>query len=464
MSSSLKFGLLALISTAAAAPHYGHGKFHKSSGAAYPTGGWGGYNSTIVHPTGTGVVPSPDEQTTTIDETYTSTTTLVSTIYITASPVEDVSSTALPEDGPAPSSAASVCGPETVYATVTDKVTVTVTSGASPSSKAEDASSTPPAAPTSEYEAPAPGPSEVEEATSTPPAAPPAAPTGEYEAPAPQPSETADEPLPTFPKKGVEAPAPSPSSAPPSSGAKPKMGLAYNDAALCKNFAGKASWAYSWGSTPGGDLPEGVSFIPMPWTKNEDAKKWLGFVDDAISKGTDTVMGFNEPDLPAQANMSPEVACQRWAEYMDPIKAAHPSVTILGPSVTNDGIDENKGLQWLAKFQKACPGAKWDAANIHFYDLWMDGDHETDMSTVGRFKKQVQKAHDQTGKDVWVTEFGLFPDQSAEDSAEFLREAVKYMDSTDFVKGYSYFMVGTGPNQLNAGDGLSAIGEVYASS
>jgi hypothetical protein len=35
-------------------------------------------------------------------------------------------------------------------------------------------------------------------------------------------------------------------------------------------------------------------------------------------------------------------------------------------------------------------------------------------------------------------------------------------DSNDKVQGYSYFIVGTGENQLNSGSGLSKVDEVYA--
>jgi hypothetical protein len=41
---------------------------------------------------------------------------------------------------------------------------------------------------------------------------------------------------------------------------------------------------------------------------------------------------------------------------------------------------------------------------------------------------------------------------------------MKYLDGNDKVQGYSYFMVGTGEHQLNTAEGLSPLGEIYASS
>ncbi|KAF2273994.1 uncharacterized protein EI97DRAFT_435644 [Westerdykella ornata] len=477
MSSSLKLTLLALVSTAAAVPHYGHIKYHTPSAGyrtpgaqqpRYPTGGWLPSNATTAFPTGTAVVP--DDKTTTIDETYTSTTTIVSTIYLDASPLPEQSSqpeipsSALPSHA---SSASSACGPETIYVTATNQLTVTVTAG-------EVVPSSPAAAPTAGYQAPPPPPPPASES----PASSAAAPTGGYQAP---PAPTPDAPATStveegkvsvsLPNKGVENPTTSeqayqpvetPSPAPPSGGNVAKVGLAYNDAALCKNFAGKASWAYSWSSSPMGDLPEGIKFVPLPWVKNESPSQWLQKVDEAVAAGSDAVMGFNEVDHPTQANMDPSTACQRWSEYMDPIKSAHPGVTIVGPSVTNAGDKPNWGLDWYKNFMAVCPGAKWDAVNVHFYDIFQEG--EGDASTVNRFISHIEAAAKLTGKPVWVTEFGLNAGSTAEDSAKFLRAAMKYMDDSDKVHAYSYFMVGSGENQLISGNSLSPIGEVYAAS
>lgn len=486
MSSSLKFGLLALATTAIAVPHYGHGRYHKPSGyqpgtgAPYPTGGWPGANSTVIAPTGTAALP--EEKTTTIDEWETSTTTITSTIYVKASkPPTGEASSVYREDVSSvvalPSSEAAQCGgPETVYITATNEVTVTVTAGKKSSAYT-----------------PSPSPSSAADVTSQPPVAP----TGGYEAPKEEapiesetfvlPSSTAEDKITaSIPQKGIETAAPPKEAAPPASkesateaekentstapSATPKVsppsyaggkrGLAYNDAALCSAFEGKASWAYSWGSTPGGDLPSGMKFIPMPWVKNEDAQTWLQKVDEAVASGSTAVMGFNEPDHPAQANMDPTTACQRWKEYMNPIAAAHPDVTIIGPSVTNAGDKPNWGLKWYKSFMEVCPDAIWHATNLHFYDIYMEG--EGDMGTVNRFKKHVEAGYELTGKKVWVTEFGLNPGSSAEDTAKFLKEVMAYMDSSDKVDGYSYFMVGTGENQLSSGNGLSQIGQIYA--
>jgi hypothetical protein len=470
----MKLSLLALISTAAAVPHYSHSRFHhKPSGSGgyggpgtgrplYPTGK---NNGTHPYPTASGAGVD-DKKTTTLDEYLTSTTTLVSTIYISGSPAPSSVGVADLTSG------AAGCGPATVTVTASEKVTITVPYGGASSSSSSSAAegTTTVVAPSGGYEVPESvtfvlpsSSSSVAEVTSK---------VESYTKPAETPSPTPEEvysstaaPSSTVAEASSTVVA---SSATPSSTGSPvysggKRGLAYNDATLCSAFSGQASWAYNWASSAGGDLPEGIKYVPMAWTKNEDAKTWLGLVDEAVASGSDAVMGFNEPDHSSQANMSPDVACTNWESYMNPIASSHPSVTILGPSVTNAGNDENMGLQWLQKFQNVCPQAVWHAANIHFYDIYQEGEGEA--GTVGRFEAQVKKAAEQTGKKVFVTEFGLNPGSaSQEQAAKFLAAVMEFMDGSDLVSGYSYFMVGTGENQLLSGSALSSVGSVYAGS
>lgn len=479
MSSTMKFSLLALVSTAAAVPHYGaHSKFHKPSGSgsgnAYPTGGWWrNRNSTAVYPTGyptgTGVY---DDTTTTIHETFYSTQTVVQTIYATrpagsSVEVKDVSSTG-----------AAACGPETVYVTATNKVTVTVGAGNAassdvytpvPSSKAEEPAYTPASSAAEVI-------SSVAEAISSAP--------GYSAAPAPTPipssSAAAYESFISIPNKGVEKPsevsqvayptqAPVVSSAAPSSAAPSaaptspsysggKRGLAYNDVTLTTPFEGKVSFAYNWGAAENGKLPTGAKYIPMCHRPNlyPSASDWFSKVEAAVKGGSNAVMGFNEPDHAEQANLTPEQACTAWNTYLNPIVEKFPGVTIIGPSVTNGPAP--MGLDWLSRFTKACPGAVWHAANIHFYDIY-------DANTLSRFKTHIEKAASQCGgKKIWVTEFGLNPGSAtAAQAAEFLKGAMEYLDGNDAVQGYSYFMVGVGENMLNSAKGLSSVGSVYAS-
>jgi hypothetical protein len=88
--------------------------------------------------------------------------------------------------------------------------------------------------------------------------------------------------------------------------------------------------------------------------------EWLDNVDRAVASGSQAVMGFNECDHADQCNLSPRTACTAWRNYMNPVKAKYPNVTIVGPSVTN-GPGPAMGLSWLSQFHETCPDAIVDA-------------------------------------------------------------------------------------------------------
>jgi hypothetical protein len=470
---SMKISLLAMASAVAAVPHYGaHSKFHNKApsgaygtGKPYPTGGWSGYNSTAAgYPAGTG---SPD---TTIDVTSTSTTTVMKTVVVKPSG----SSPAAVAENVTPGSG-DKCGPATITVTASEKVTVTVTPGggagvpqssaAAPAesygngygaaSSAVVASTTPikassaPAVPVVEKTS-----SKAEEATTTKAPQQPSSvvPVAASSAPEYQVSSIVNKPVASSAVASSAAPSPSAGSGNSYSGSK--RGLAYNEAALCKTFGSKFGFGYNWGQVENNDI--GTEFIPMMHGPSKSsAEEWLANVDKAAKKGTKAVMGFNECDHAEQCNLSPEAACSSWKTYMNPIASSHPDLTIIGPSVTNGPAP--MGLDWLSRFHDACPEATVHATNIHFYDIYDNG-------TIDRFKAQVEKAAAIYGKPVWITEFGLNPGSaSQEQAASFLKECMSYLDSSDKVQGYSWFMVGSGENQLNSGNGLSAVGQVYAS-
>ncbi|KAH7551532.1 glycoside hydrolase family 128 protein [Bipolaris maydis] len=442
MSSSIKItGLLALAGSVAAVPHFQHEKFHHR--AAYPVGGWGASNNTAPAGTGTAIYGEP---TTTMATTSTSTQTSYTTVYVKPSPYSG-----LPQANVAGVSTTPGCG-ATVTVTAKEKVTVTVTPGggaaASPSKPAEYAAPSKPA----EYPAETP-----EASTSSQPAESPAA---SQPAETPEPSKPAETP--------VSSASATPSASSPAGGVFPtgtpglgnmysgtKRGLAYNDAGLCSTLGSSYGFGYNWGQTESNDI--GTMFIPMMHKPSDStAEAWLANVDKAVKKGSKAVMGFNECDIATQCNLSPEAACSSWKEYMNPVKDAYPDVTILGPSVSNGQAP--LGLDWLSRFHTACPDAKVDATNIHFYDVYDD-------QTINRFIAHVKQAAQTYGQKVWITELGLNSGSATEEqAASFLKDCMAYLDTSDDVQGYAWFMVGTGENQLNLGDGLSPIGKVYAGS
>lgn len=228
-----------------------------------------------------------------------------------------------------------------------------------------------------------------------------------------------------------------------------KRGVAYNDAKLtdCLVSSPEISWGYNWGSSSSG-LSDSVKFIPTLWgPKSEFTNDWSKNAQSAIDSGSTHLFSFNEPDLSAQANLSPSEAADAYKQYMEPFAG---KAKLCAPSVTNGG--GSMGLSWLSSFLEACSDCTIDCVNIHWYDSAENTEY---------FKKHVSDAADTApGKQIFVSEFAATG--SDDQISKFLEDVMPWMDSNDDVGGYAYFMAGEG--KLVSGSEQSAIGKVFASS
>ena len=228
-----------------------------------------------------------------------------------------------------------------------------------------------------------------------------------------------------------------------------KRGVAYNDAKLtdCLVSSPEVSWGYNWGSSSSG-LSDSVKFIPTLWgPKSEFTNDWSKNAQSAIDSGSTHLFSFNEPDLSAQANLSPSEAADAYKQYMEPFAG---KAKLCAPSVTNGG--GSMGLSWLSSFLEACSDCTIDCVNIHWYDSAENTEY---------FKKHVSDAADTApGKQIFVSEFAATG--SDDQISKFLEDVMPWMDSNDDVGGYAYFMAGEG--KLVSGSEQSTIGKVFASS
>lgn len=200
----------------------------------------------------------------------------------------------------------------------------------------------------------------------------------------------------------------------------------------------RACWFYSWGPDRAGiAAPKGVEFVPMIHNASR-----IGDVAKVRNRGHRYLLGFNEPDLGAQANMSVEQALDLWPRLMS-------TGLILGsPSVANRG--EIPG-SWLDRFMK---GAKKRNLRVDFITLhWYGADFRAKPS-ANQLRGYLRKVHKRYKKPIWLTEFALtdftrgtprYPSQKQQ--AAFLREAVKMLRSEPYVKRYAWFALPTNQSQ-----------------
>ena len=189
-----------------------------------------------------------------------------------------------------------------------------------------------------------------------------------------------------------------------------------------------------------------MNFVPMLWSTNSyHLPNWESNVNEAISNGATHILGFNEPDLGAQANMSPEEAAGAW----DNMEKFGDKVKIGSPAVCNGG--GATGLNWLTKFMSACSSCQIDFIAIHWY-----GDaNEYGIDALKQHIKDTQAVAG--GRPIWLTEFQ--PSGSVEQQADFMNTMLPYLDDkSNGVERYAYFQV---DGVLTSGDSLTELGSKY---
>lgn len=199
------------------------------------------------------------------------------------------------------------------------------------------------------------------------------------------------------------------------------------DQALARSGAG---WYYTWSSSPQGVVGAGArGFVPMVW-----GEKSVTSADLALAKTNGPyLLGFNEPDMPGQADLSVDRALELWPRLMSAGK-------VLGSPAVAYGGDTAGG--WLDRFMTgaASRGYRVDFVALH----WYGGDFRTGPA-VQQLKTYLEAVHEKYGKPVWLTEYALtdfsqgvrLPSES--EQAAFLSASTKMLDTLPYVRRYAWF-------------------------
>ncbi|WP_326554884.1 glycoside hydrolase family protein [Micromonospora sp. NBC_01813] len=193
----------------------------------------------------------------------------------------------------------------------------------------------------------------------------------------------------------------------------------------------KAGWYYTWSTQhPGIRTPAGATFVPMIWGPGSVTPTELARAEAAGPY----LLGFNEPDLAEQSNMTVEQALDLWPQL-----AA--TGNILGsPAVAWGGADAGG---WLDRFMS---GARQRGYRVDFIALhWYGGDFTT-ANAVDQLRQYIEAVHQRYGKPIWLTEFALirfgaggaeFP--SEQQQAAFLTAATDMLAGLPYLQRYAWF-------------------------
>jgi RNA polymerase sigma factor (sigma-70 family) len=212
----------------------------------------------------------------------------------------------------------------------------------------------------------------------------------------------------------------------------PKKGVCvWNAPSVSKALAASsASWYYTWSTSHSGvTTPAHANFVPMIWGASSVTTSALA---QAKSSG-DHLLGFNEPDMAAQSDMTPQQALNLWPQLES-------TGLVLGSPAVAYGGDTPGG--WLDQFMS---GAKAKGYRVDFIALhWYGGDFRT-ASAVSQLKSYLDAVYARYHKPIWLTEFALtdfsngvrYP--TASQQAAFVTAATKMLAGLPYLQRYAWF-------------------------
>lgn len=225
------------------------------------------------------------------------------------------------------------------------------------------------------------------------------------------------------------------------------------------------SWCYNWGPSeddavaPYLDMTD-IVYMPMAWTANFNAAQISAWI--ASHPTTKYILGFNEPNLTDQCNMTPRQVADAWPRLKN--LADSLGMALVSPAMNYGTLaGYSDPIKWLDEFFTYIPieqsGIKVIA--IHCY-----------MNNAAAVKGYIERFY-KYDLPIWMTEFCAWDGGVAGETGQmdYMADVVTYMELNSRVERYAWFMprmsskVDAMPyNQLLTHDfpsALTQLGQLY---
>ena len=204
------------------------------------------------------------------------------------------------------------------------------------------------------------------------------------------------------------------------------------------------SWYYDWDTTPlESGVADGIDLVPMIWGGEEDNLIKIPDIDSEAKY----LLGFNEPDIESQANMTVEDALKIWPQLQKEGRR----------TVSPVPADPNGTSAWLESFMAgidADASLSCDAVSLHWYQPYPNVDNILNI---------VDKLYEKYKRPIWFTEISVvgynkeYTDNSYENEAsrkkvqDFLAELIPELDKREYVERYAWF-----PYNINSANDIDS--------
>ena len=226
-----------------------------------------------------------------------------------------------------------------------------------------------------------------------------------------------------------------------------------------------AGWYYNWGL--GNDSEPNYHYVPMAWGAGGAMPRGVARL---IGKSdVNHLLGFNESD-------NCEDQSGQYNNLCDPEVAVAYFENLMGTGLRlgTPAPRENGPFGWLDEFSEIARqrNVRFDFVAVHWYDWGSNPRNSPNAPATEifeRFKNYLHSVHDKYQLPIWITEFNANPNRGNAIQDEFLRLALPYLDSLDYIERYAYFQPdprnSSTPNEpayyYDANGNLTNIGEIY---
>ena len=192
----------------------------------------------------------------------------------------------------------------------------------------------------------------------------------------------------------------------------------------------QSHWFYTWGVTVPLELaPQNCEFVPMFWGASSVTDANIAYVQQLHAQGrANYVLGFNEPDLSDQSNMSVATALALW-----------PKLESIGLPLGSPATSWPT-RQWMYDFLDSCKSQhkRVDFICVHMYVGTDDN----------AFVQVLQDLYNKYKLPIWITEFATVANSanvmsdnpySPATVLAFMQRLLPKLEALPFVQRYSWF-------------------------
>ena len=198
------------------------------------------------------------------------------------------------------------------------------------------------------------------------------------------------------------------------------------------------SWDYNWGNTPSNDAAlwfdsNEMDYCPMCWNGNYNADAIRAFV--AAHPNTKYLLGFNEPNLTDQANMTPAQAAAIWSSVVALAKELN--LKLVSPAMNYGTLaGYSDPIKWLDEF--------FAQPNVDINDIYAISIH-CYMSSASAVQGYVEK-FEKYNKPIWMTEFCAWDPVpgSVTTQMDYMCAVLNYLEANPKVERYAWFIPRSG--------------------